>query len=47
MGIDDRLSRASSDGLTVAQLEILWRERVELMNSLAALRYAQAQRFAF
>ena len=45
--IDDRLSRASLDGLSVAQREALWRERVQLMNSLAALRYAQAQRFAF
>lgn len=45
--IDDRLSRARLDGLTVVQLEALWRERVQLMNSLAALRYAQAQRFAF
>ena len=45
--IDDRLSRAGLDGLSIAQLEALWRERVKLMNSLAALRYAQAQRFAF
>lgn len=45
--IDDRLSRASLDGLSLAQREALWRERVQLMNSLAALRYAQAQRFAF
>jgi len=45
--IDDRLSRAKLDGLNATQLEALWRERVKLMNSLAALRYAQAQRFAF
>lgn len=45
--IDDRLSRAASEGIDSARQEILWRERVKLMNSLAALRYAQAQRFAF
>jgi hypothetical protein len=45
--IDDRLSRARLDGLSMVQLEALWRERVQLMSSLAALRYAQAQRFAF
>ena len=45
--IDDRLSRAAVDNLSPQQVEALWTERVRLMNSLAALRYAQSQRFAF
>ncbi len=45
--IDDRLNRAALEGQSAAQLEALWRERVRLMNLLATLRYAQAQRFAF
>ena len=45
--IDDQLSRARVSGLNQAQVVALWEERVELMNSLAAVRYAQAQRFAF
>jgi len=45
--IDDRLNRAALAGQSPARLEALWRERVRLMNLLATLRYAQAQRFAF
>ncbi|MBT8110600.1 MAG: hypothetical protein KJO27_07730 [Gammaproteobacteria bacterium] len=33
--------------MTPADRELFWRERVRLMNSLLALRYAQAQRAAF
>ena len=33
--------------LTRQQQELLWRERVRLMNSLLKLRYAQLQRGAF
>ena len=39
------LAESSADALS--SIEFGWRERVQLMNSLAALRYAQAQRFAF
>ena len=45
--IDDQLSRSALDGQSPAEVEALWRERVRLMNLLATLRYAQAQRFAF
>jgi hypothetical protein len=45
--IDDRLNQAVLAGRSPARLEALWRERVRLMNLLATLRYAQAQRFAF
>ena len=31
-------------GLTPAETEIFWRERVRLMESLVQLRYAQVQR---
>ena len=33
--------------MTPDDRELFWRERVRLMNSLLALRYAQAQRAAF
>ena len=33
--------------MTSGDRELFWRERVRLMNSLLALRYAQAQRAAF
>jgi hypothetical protein len=33
--------------MTPEDRELFWRERVRLMNSLLALRYAQAQRAAF
>lgn len=41
--IDYQLSDPDA-GLTPAETEIFWRERVRLMESLVQLRYAQAQR---
>jgi len=45
--IDERLMYASAYGLQPRQAEALWRERVDLLNALAKVRYAQAQRFGF
>jgi hypothetical protein len=42
--IDHQLS--AGDGLEARVAERLWRERVDLMNSLVQLRYADAQRIA-
>jgi len=33
--------------LSSAQLQRLWQERVDVMNSLVQVRYAQAQRASF
>jgi len=45
--IDYQLSLESESRLTPAQQQLLWRERVDLMNSLVQVRYAQAQRVSF
>jgi hypothetical protein len=42
--IDHQLS--TGDGLAARDAEQLWRERVDLMNSLVQLRYVEAQRIA-
>lgn len=45
--VDYQLSTAAERGLSQEAVGQLWQERVALMDSLVALRYAQAQRFAF
>lgn len=40
----DTILNDSQAGLTPEQTEMYWRERVRLMDSLVALRYAQARR---
>jgi hypothetical protein len=45
--IDERLMFARSLGLSPAQTRALWQQRVELMNALVEVRYADLQRFAF
>jgi hypothetical protein len=44
--LDFQLSVAQDVGLNPAQAKGLWEDRVRLMNSLVAVRYAEAQRFA-
>ena len=53
-GLQDRIARvdqvlmySSVNGLRPEQTEALWQERVDLMNALLQVRYAQAQRFGF
>ncbi len=41
--VDYRLARSEEAGLYPRQAEQLWRERVDLLNSLVAVRYAQAR----
>ena len=45
--VDYRLDLASEAGITPRQADLLWRERVELLNSLVAVRYADARTRAF
>jgi len=45
--IDYRLSMGEQPELSSAQLQRLWQERVDVMNSLVQVRYAQAQRASF
>jgi len=45
--IDERLMFARRLGLSPTQTRALWQQRVELMNALVQVRYADAQRFAF
>ena len=45
--VDEVLMYASVDGLQPEQTVALWQERVDLMNALLEVRYAQAQRFGF
>lgn len=45
--IDYRLSMDQQPVLTATQLQRLWQERVDVMNSLVQVRYAQAQRSSF
>jgi hypothetical protein len=44
--VDFQLSVARDVGLNPTQSAQLWEDRVRLMNSLLAVRYAEAQRFA-
>ena len=53
-GLEDRIAQvdqvlmySSVNGLRPEQAEALWQERVDLMNALVQVRYAQAQRFGF
>ena len=45
--VDYRLNLASEAGLADEPAEKLWRERVDLLNSLVAVRYAEARTVAF
>lgn len=45
--VDYRLTNRNVDGLDAQQSERLWRERVELLNSLVAVRYAEARATSF
>ena len=45
--VDYRLNLANEAGLADEPAERLWRERVDLLNSLVAVRYAQARTVAF
>jgi hypothetical protein len=42
--LDHRLSMAQAEDSPRGEAEQLWRQRVEVMNSLVRLRYAEAQR---
>ncbi|SUZ61554.1 uncharacterized protein METZ01_LOCUS14408 [marine metagenome] len=45
--VDEQLTYASANGIDSRQTEILWRERVDLMNTLVDVRYAQFQQAGF
>ncbi len=45
--VDYRLNVASEAGINPRQEDLLWRERVDLLNSLVAVRYADARTRAF
>lgn len=45
--IDERLSLAAAGGVGPAYRDALWRERVDVMNALVQVRYAQAQDLGF
>lgn len=45
--VDEVLMYGSVYGLQPEQTVALWQERVDLMNALVEVRYAQAQRFGF
>ncbi|HZF26566.1 MAG TPA: hypothetical protein VEZ88_09925 [Steroidobacteraceae bacterium] len=45
--VDYRLSLANEAGINPRQADLLWRERVDLLNSLVAVRYADARTRAF
>lgn len=45
--IDEQLMFARALGLSAADRQILYGQRVELMNALVQIRYAEAQRFVF
>ena len=44
--VDHRLSEFDATPATEAEAERLWRDRIEIMNSLVQLRYVEAQRLA-
>ena len=45
--VDEVLMYANANGLRPEQAEALWQQRVDLMNALVEVRYAEAQRFGF
>lgn len=45
--IDEQLMFARALGLSMTERQVLYRQRVELMNALVQIRYAEARRFAF
>ncbi len=45
--IDEQIMFARALGLSAADRQVLYRQRVELMNALVQIRYAEARRFAF
>ena len=45
--VDQVLMYSSVEGLQPEQTMALWQERVDLMNALVRVRYAEAQRFGF
>ena len=45
--LDFQLSYTAAEELSETQSQTLWRERVELMNSLVKVRYAQSGRASF
>jgi len=45
--VDQILMYTSANGLQPEQTVALWQERVDLMNALLQVRYAEAQRFGF
>lgn len=45
--LDFQLSNAPEEALNDEQARRLWRERVDLMDSLVMVRYVEAERFAF
>lgn len=45
--IDEQLTFAPQLGLSAAERRTLYRQRVELLNALYQVRYAEARRFAF
>jgi hypothetical protein len=45
--IDDRLMFARPLGLSPVERQALYRQRVELLNALVQVRYADARRFSF
>lgn len=45
--IDDRLTFARALGMSPAQTQALYRQRVELLNALVQVRYADTRRFTF
>jgi hypothetical protein len=45
--VDAQLTLASAFDMQMAEREALWGERVDLINALVHVRYAQAQRTGF
>jgi hypothetical protein len=45
--LDEELAFGAANDMEMSQREALWEERVELMNALLHVRYAQAQRTGF
>lgn len=45
--VDYRLTNGSDSGLSARQSQQLWRERVDLLNSLVAVRYAETRTPSF
>jgi hypothetical protein len=45
--IDGQLTIGAAQGLEPPQQQALWRERVDVMNALVQMRFAQAQRIVY